>query len=284
MRAFHTFRTKNQSDFTLADFEIFTLILSALEWRRHNGEIFLYTDTTGKNFLADNGLSDLWSGIDTSLDEMDSFGIDEKIFWAGAKLYALSKQPSPCVMIDLDFIVWQPLNFERFGSSVAVIHREGTDLLCYPDKNYFRFKNFTLPDELNWSLEPCNAALVYFGDKNFVERYVEFAFQFMRAANPLPEQSGWDLLPYMVFVEQRWMAMCAELCGVEVKNLSDLAELFGGKQKTFTHIWGYKQFFRDNQSAAEKFCRDCAGRIAHDFPKAAERFSRLPLTKKYFAI
>lgn len=284
MRAFHAFRTKNQSDFALSDFEIFTLILSALEWRRHNGEIFLYTDTTGKNFLADNGLSNLWSGIDTSLDEMDSLGIDEKIFWAGAKLYVLSKQPSPCVMIDLDFIVWQPLNFEQFGSSVAVIHRESTDLICYPDKDYFHFKNFTVPDELNWSLEPCNAALVYFGDKNFVERYVEFAFKFMRAANPLPEQSGWDLLPYMVFVEQRWMAMCAELCGVEVKNLSDLAELFGGKQKTFTHIWGYKQFFRENQSAAEKFCWDCAGRIAHDFPKVAKRFSRLPLIKKYFEV
>ncbi|MBR4904904.1 MAG: hypothetical protein IKZ53_09565 [Selenomonadaceae bacterium] len=283
MRAFHTLRTKNKLDFALVDFEIFTLILSVLEWQKHNGKIFLYTDTTGKNYLANAGLLNLWDGADTSLDEMDSLGIDENIFWAGAKLHALSKQPLPCVMIDLDFIVWQPLNFEQLDSKLAVIHRESCDLLCYPDENYFRFKNFSLPADLDWSVNPCNAALVYFGDKNFVRRYVEFAFEFMKAANPLPEQKGWDLLPYMVFVEQRWMAMCAELCNVEIKSLSHLTELFGGEQKTFTHIWGHKQLFRDNKSAEEKFCRDCAGRIAHDFPEVAEIFSQLALTKKYFA-
>ena len=276
MRAFHTLRTKNKSDFTLADFEILTLILSALEWRQHNGEIFLCTDTTGKNFLSD---LNLWDGVSTALDEMDSLDIDENIFWAGAKLFALSKQPLPCVMIDLDFIVWQPLQFD---SELAVIHRESKDLPCYPDANYFRFKNFALPADLDWSLEPCNAALVYFGDKNFVERYVEFAFEFMRAANPPDNQSGWDLLPYMVFVEQRWLAMCAKLCKVEIQSWSNLTELFG-EQKIFTHIWGYKKFFRENKSAAEKFCRDCAGRIAHDFPQVAENLSRLALTKKHFA-
>ena len=264
MRAFHTLRTKNKADFALADFEIYTLILSALEWKKHNGEIFLCTDTTGKNFFAAAGLSDLWDGVDTSLDEMDALGIGEKVFWAGAKLYALSKQPLPCVMIDLDFIVWRTLNFAPLESKIAVIHRESKDLACYPDKNYFRFKNnFSLPDDLNWTLDPCNAALVYFGEENFVKRYVKFAFEFMRAAAPLPEQ---------VFVEQRWLAMCAELCKVEIKSFSDLAELFGGEQKTFTHIWGYKKFFRENKNAAEKFCRDCAKRIAHDFPQTAEKF------------
>ena len=275
MRAFHTLRTKNKSGFALADFEILTLILSALEWRQHNGEIFLYTDTTGKNFL---GELNLWDGVNTALDEMDSFDIDEDIFWAGAKLFALSKQPLPCVMIDLDFIVWQPLQFD---SKLAVIHRESKNLPCYPDANYFRLKNFALPADLDWSLEPCNAGLVYFGDKNFVNRYVEFAFEFMRAANPPDNQSGWDLLPYMVFVEQRWLAMCAKLCNVEIQSLSNLTELFGG-QKTFTHIWGYKKFFRENKAAAEKFCENCAGRIAHDFPQVAENLSRLALTKKYF--
>lgn len=283
MRAFHTLRTKNRADFALDDFEIFTLILSALEWRRHNGEIFLFTDTAGKNFFDEVGLSDLWNGVDTSLDEMDCFNIDENIFWAGAKLFALQKQPLPCVMMDLDFVVWQTLNFSPNDSSVTVIHRESRDLPCYPDENYFRFKNFSLPTNLNWELDPCNAAFVYFGDKNFVRRYVDFALEFMQAATPPPEQNGWDLLPYMVFVEQRWLAMCAELCGVALKNFSDLPELFGGEQKTFTHVWGYKKIFRENPADAEKFCRDCAGRIVHDFPFAAKKFSRLALTGKFFA-
>ena len=280
MRAFHTLRTKNNLDFKLADFEILTLILSALEWRKHNGEIFLYTDSHGKKILGDAGILEIWDGVDTSLDKMQSLKIDEKIFWAGAKLFALRQQTFPCVMIDLDFIVWRPLDFDEFKSDIAVIHRESTDAPCYPDANYFHFKNnFSLPQNLNWSLEPCNAALVYFGDKNFVNRYCDFAFEFMKAANPYENQSGWDLLPYMVFVEQRWLAMCAENCGVKIHSWSNLFELFGG-QKFFTHIWGHKQILRENPDAAEKFCRDCAARIKHDFPDFAKKLFRRDITFK----
>lgn len=48
MRAFQIFRTKNNPDFQIDDFEIFTIILSVLEWKKFNGEIFLYTDSSGK--------------------------------------------------------------------------------------------------------------------------------------------------------------------------------------------------------------------------------------------
>ena len=274
MRAFHILRTKNNLDFNLADFEIFTLILSALEWRKHNGEIFLYTDSVGKKFLHDAGILEIWNGVETSLDDMQELNIDENIFWAGAKLFALRQQNFPCVMIDLDFIVWRPLDFAQFNSDLAVIHRESTNAPCYPDENFFHFKNnFSLPPNLNWSLEPCNAALVYFGDKNFVKAYTDFAFEFMKSAAPAENQRGWDLLPYMVFAEQRWMAMCAEKCGVTIHSLSNSFELFGG-QKFFTHIWGHKQILRKDSAAAEKFCRDCAGRIKHDFPDWAEKLSR----------
>lgn len=282
MRAFHTLRNKNNSNFKLADFEIFTLILSALEWKKHNGEIFLYTDSTGKKFFQDVGILDIWDGVEISLDKMSDFGIDEKVFWAGAKLLALSQQNFPCVMIDLDFIVWRPLDFAKFNSDIAVIHRESTNAPCYPDENYFHFKNnFSLPKNLNWSLEPCNAALVYFGNENFVKTYCDFAFEFMKNSAPEKNQGGWDLLPYMVFVEQRWMAMCAEKCGVKVHSWANLFELFGG-QKFFTHVWGHKQILRDNPSDAEKFCRDCAGRIKHDFPNWAEKFSTLDKLKNFF--
>lgn len=273
MKAFHTLRTKNNLDFKLADFEILTLILSALEWKKHNGKIFLHTDSVGRKFLQDVGILEIWDGVETSLDEMQTLGIDEKTFWAGAKLFALNLQTFPCVMIDLDFIVWRKIDFAQFNSDVAVIHRESTDIPCYPDKNYFRFKNnFSLPQNLNWSLEPCNTAFAYFGDKNFVKSYCEFAFEFMKSADPTKNQTGWDLLPYMVFVEQRWLAMCAENYGVKVHSLSNLFELFGG-QKFFTHIWGHKQILRENPADAEKFCRDCADRIKHDFPEWAEKFS-----------
>lgn len=283
MRAFHTLRTKNNPDFNLDDFEIFSLILSALEWKKFNGEIFLCADSVGKKFFEEIGIAEIWNGIENSLDEMDGLNIDENIFWAGAKIFALSKQNLPCVSIDLDFILWQPFNFDKFKNEIAVIHRESTNLPCYPDKNYFKFKNnFSLPENLNWSLEPGNAALIYFGNKKFVLEYCNFAFDFMKNSAPDNNQSGWDLLPYMVFVEQRWLSMCAENLGIKIHSLANLPELFGREQNFFTHIWGHKKFLRENPKDAENFCRDCAGRISHDFSKDAEIFSKLDRLKKYF--
>ena len=274
MKAFHTLRTKNGINFS--DFEIFVMILSALKWRERNGEIFMVTDSNGKNFLEEVGILSAWDDAEIFLDEIDALGIDEKIFWAGAKLYALSKIQPPCVMIDLDFIVWRTINFEDFQSDVAVIHREDKNLECYPDENYFRFKeNFTLPP-LNWEVEPCNTALAYFGDKNFVAEYTNFAFDFMK--NVL---SDGDNLKYMVFAEQRWLAMCAEKFGVKIYSLSNLAELFGS-QKSFTHIWGEKKFLRENSQAAEKFCRNCAGRLKKDFPDFTKKISWCERFKRYF--
>ena len=283
MRAFQTLRTRNNPDFQLADFEICTMILSALEWKKYNGEIFLYTDSTGKKILEDAGILEIWDGVYTSLNVMDNLGIDENIFWAGAKIFALAYNPAPCVSIDLDFILWQPLNFDRFKNELAVIHRESKDLPCYPRADFFHFDNdFTFPENLNWNLEPCNAAFVYFGNENFIKKYRDFAFEFMNAAAPYENQNGWDLLPYMVFIEQRWFSMCAEICGVKIHSLSTVSELFSKGQNFYTHIWGYKQFLRENPLEAEKFCRDCAGRIAYDFPNFAENFSKIERFKNFF--
>ena len=50
MRAFHTLSTKYGTErITLHDFELLIMILSALEWKRHNGEIVLHTDKKCKD-------------------------------------------------------------------------------------------------------------------------------------------------------------------------------------------------------------------------------------------
>jgi len=139
-----------------------------------------------------------------------------------------------------------------------------------------------LPQNLNWTLEPCNTAFVYFGNERFMAEYVAFAFDFMRNAAPREIQKGWDLLPYMVFVEQRWFSMCAENCGVKIHSLSTLPELFDGGQNFYTHIWGYKKILRENPFEAENFCRDCAGRISYDFPTFSKNFSSIERFKNYF--
>ena len=275
MKAFHTLRTRE--NFSAADFELFTMILSALKWREKNGSIKLVTDTRGAKYFERLGLSEAWNEIDTSLDEMNALGWNEKIFWAGAKLFALSKQAAPVVMIDLDFIAWQRLDFAPFATNIAVIHREQVNNSIYPDKNFFRLKNGqNLPKNLDWSVEACNTAFAYFGANDFIKRYTDFAFELMTSLDTTD-----DVLTYMVFVEQRWAAMCAALMHREIFSLSSLENLFG-RQKYFTHLWGSKQKFRDDLKASENFCRNCARRIQNDFPSWAEKLRASQWAGKYF--
>lgn len=278
MDAFHTLRVRNPRQFALADFELFVIAISALEWRKHNGFIKLVTDSLGAEYIHKCGLIDVWNSTEILLDEISHLGISENVFWAGAKMYALSQQEVPCVMIDLDFILWKTIEFARFGNDLAVIHREDIYQLTYPSKDFFHFINgWQLPDWLDWSTRPCNGALVYFGSNRFVREYTTFALDFMKNAATKD-----DCLSYMVFAEQRWMAMCAEHLNVPIHELSTLEGLFDRKQKYFTHIWGYKQKLRDNPRKSEDFCRQCARRLAHDFPDYTEKLVQQEWAHKYW--
>ena len=267
MKAFHTLRTHGKN-FSMQDFELLTLILSALEWKKFNGTIKLVTDQIGAEYFQKLGIIEIYDEIEIFLDEIDTLNIDEKIFWAGAKLFALQRQKSPCVMIDLDFIVWQRLNFEPFKNNVAVIHFENVNNYIYPPADHFRFKNnFKFPPALDWTIPACNTAFAYFGANDLIQKYCNFAFEFMQSVDNY--NAG---LTHMVFAEQRWLSMCAKLMNRKIFELSSLNDLFSDRQKYFTHIWGHKQKFRDDQSLAEKFCNDCAKRLKKDFPNEFEKF------------
>lgn len=278
MEAFHTLRVRNEErNFALTDFELLTLAISALEWRKYNGSIKLLTDAAGAEYLYKHGLLDIWDKTEVMLDEMDSLDINEDVFWAGAKIYALSRQNAPTVMIDLDFILWEHINFSQYGRDLAVIHREDIYEPVYPSKDYFKFqKGWQLPNWLDWSTRPCNGALVYFGSQRFLREYTSFSLEFMRKTADKD-----DRLRYMVFAEQRWMAMCAAHLDIPIHELSTLEGLFSRSQKYFTHIWGYKQRLRDKPREAELFCLKCAGRLQHDFSEFAESIKSYTWAGKY---
>ena len=279
MYAFHTLRVRGGNrNFALADFELFTMVISALEWRSLAGFIKLSTDCVGAEYLYKQGLINVWDSVEVTLDEIKSLDIDENVFWAGAKIFALSQQESPCVMLDLDFILWKSIDFERFGMSLAVIHREDIYQPVYPPKEFFCFHHgWQLPNWLDWSARPCNGALVYFGSKRYLREYTRFALEFMQMA-----KAEDDRLSYMVFAEQRWMAMCAEHLNIPIQELSTIEGLFCGKQKYFTHVWGYKQRLRDYPKEADDFCRKCARRIVHDFPDFSEKLMQQEWASRYF--
>ncbi len=284
LRAFHSnwtrpFEVRSPGrQYSVEPFELLTTALSALVWRRENGPIRMVCDTRAKKYYDECGLSFLWDeGVHPILDLIPE-DINPMAFWAGGKLYALSAMPSPCVMIDTDFIVWKPLEPIVAGYDAAAIHREDIMPDIYPGPEAFcQTRNFPLHN-FDWTVNPLNTALSYFGNDSFRRYYTDTAICFMRSS-PKAE----DVLTYMVFAEQRLLAMCAAKYGAKICALSDLPSLFDGTQNGyFTHIWGSKQQMRDEPAFCDDFCRRCASRLQRDFPEEAKRIALVPVLSKYF--
>ena len=87
-------------------------------------------------------------------------------------------------------------------------------------------KSYSLDQVLKW-LDAFDKDEIY---QKLKDLYVKEAMEFIKNS-----EDG-DNLTYMVFAEQRWMAMCADYLSIPIHEFSSLSVLFGGKQKYFTHL------------------------------------------------
>ena len=261
MDAFHIISTapffaKNNGAFALEDFDLFCAVISALEWRRDGSRIFLYCDGPAADYIRNSGLESVWDGLRQEVpDDLD--GIDPEMFWAAGKLLALRRMPAPCAMVDTDLIVWEK---PEFGGELIAAHREDLNPDIYPPLEYFSAPGHSIP-EFSREVLPLNTAFLYMPDNSLKEFYTSQAIAFMKSAESCGER-----LKYMVFAEQRMVAMCAEYTGTPVKTLLEKDFLFFPQDK-YTHLWGAKQQMRDNPGLREEFIWRCIARILRDFPE-----------------
>lgn len=255
------------------DFELLTTILSALMWRRKNGNITMITDTVGAEYYKRTGIDCIWDGIEVLLDTVN---VNPDVFWAAGKLYALSMQKAPIAMIDTDFIVWETLDFDKLGD-VTVIHFEDLYPDVYPPKEYFKMQDYEFDSRFDWNVKACNTAFCVIKNEEALRFYTDEAIKFMRSA----EETD-DRLKYMVFAEQRLLPMCAKVSGAEVSAFSSLSDLFSENEKRFTHTWGMKQQMRDNAALRYDFCKRCINRIVHEYPHMYSIMREIENLKQYF--
>ncbi len=282
MKAFHSFwsapnRLRSGGEVRLADYELLTLMLSALEWRRLNGPIVLATDSAGAAFFERAGLAGLWSeGIDTRLDGMDPVP-DPLRFWAAGKLWALRCESAPCVMLDGDMILWENLD-GRLGGDAVAAHREALDPAVYPDPRTFALaEGYAFPREWDFSLPAANTAFLYLPDDGFKAYYVESAFAFMCALRD-PDA---DPTVAMCFAEQRILPMCAAARGVALRTLLDEGAL--DAQRFVTHLWRHKNTLAASPEQRVAYCLACVQRILSDFPEWESALAANEQTRRYLS-
>ena len=259
--------------YVMEDFELLTMVLSALTWIRYNGEIKIVADKKVLDYLANENLLSIWNGgIELlSIDKIFS----PSTFWAAGKIYALKQQIEPVAVIDIDFIVWNSLDKKLlYAKDIVTAHKEEFNAV-YPPENYFNMdENYSFKG-LSWKVNPYNTAFLYIHDMIFKDYYVAQAINFMRHC----KENKNDVCS-MVFAEQRLLSMCAEQWNLDIGVLMDYMKL--NKQKSFTHIWGYKQVLHSDVLKRKKFCYRCAERIKQDYPEIIPLLSNISKVTEYF--
>lgn len=263
MNAIHVNSTKpffikhKNGDYFIEDFTLYNTVISALMWRKLNGDIFMCTDSLGASYYKKLGLEKVWNGV-LDVIPMDMEGINPEMFWAGGKLLAMREMKGDYALVDEDFIVWKTLTLSK--TAVTVAHREDLMPDVYPDPDLFG-ADFPLLKRLSKSVLPCNTAFLYIPDESFRNFYLSQSIGFMKSS-----ESCSDYLCHMVFAEQRLLAMLCDYSGIEIETLLDKDRLFVA-QDDYTHLWGAKQVLRDNDDYREKFLERCRNRIRTDFPE-----------------
>ena len=281
MKAFHAFwsvpnRLRGGGEIVFPDYELLTMMLSALKWRQKNGSIRMVTDSAGAAFFERAGLDGLWDGgLDTSLD---GFGapLDARVFWAAGKLEALRRTGAPCVMLDTDLILWEDIG-ARCADGVTAAHREELLPEVYPDPRtaFSLDPGYSFPPEWDFSLPAANTAFLYLPDDALRRDYVDEAFRFMAALRG----RGVDPTAAMCFAEQRILPMCAAAKGFAVHSLLRERALDG--QSFATHLWGYKRVLSESPGRRVEYCLTCAARLLRDFPDWADVLAKNSRTRPY---
>ncbi|MCL2637818.1 MAG: hypothetical protein FWD48_05540 [Oscillospiraceae bacterium] len=236
-------------------FDLYNTVLSALTWRKYNGEIVHICDSESAQFYSKLGV---WDAVKPLIPD-DLEGINPQMFWAAGKLLALREVSSPVVMLDKDFIVWKKLDL---GSSIIAAHREDLHSDIYPDVSYFQMKpEYTFNPAFDYSVLPLNTAFLYLPDEDFKQFYVNMAIEFMKSAHDCN-----DNIKYMVYAEQRLLALCADYLKQPVETLLEKDKIFE-LQDDYTHLWGEKQKMRENPEYEREFNARCKARIRRDFPE-----------------
>lgn len=247
--------------FMIEDFELLCTILSALMWRKYNGPIKLYTDRLAYEYYKALDLLDLWDGgVDCDVLENIPSDIDQEIFWACSKIFAIRNEKTPVLMLDTDLIVWDNIVDRLETEKFAVLHRESIGDVYIPFEYLKKPQGYEPDPDWDWSVLPCNTALAYFNDEEFLKYYTDCAVKFMRGNIARPV----ELVSQMVFAEQRIVAMCAAKMNIPIFHFMD--DPFDLSNKTFTHLWGGKSVVRKLEKQRKILCSAMLKKLHQELP------------------
>ena len=262
MLGIHTVSTRPKrgeiSYINMKKYELMTMILSCLYWKKYEGEIKLYCDTNFYDYICDLGLLWLWDSIDT--DVMDNLpeDIDYDTYWAFPKMIVNSLQTTEFCNLDLDFFSRIKIDYEDYD--LVASHIELADRIEYFYPQYME----GIPDK------SYNVCFLKVSDLETYKEYFDFALRFVLKSPSKKEGSHKASL--MIFVEQRLLYKFFEDKKTRVLEESiydsNIPDFVGERKDEYFHLWNLKEDFLDGFEELKEFYTESLDyEILKNFPK-----------------
>jgi len=211
---------ESMETYSMFNFELLHFILSALMYKKHIGEIHLYTDDTFKSYLEKLGYDIYWDKIDTSkTKQFNKLNINSVNNWTAFKTWLIGELECPFVLLDHDNLIYTPIPNELWDADVRFAHLEEINPYYYPDKDELKVEGFKYDDDWNWDDEVCNTSILYFNNPAFKKKYADKAMQFELLNNI--QDPHLSQVQYL-FADQRLLMMMMKTENIEWGTFSNL--------------------------------------------------------------
>jgi len=296
-----------RSDDIFSDYYLLTMLLCAIQWKLlHKMPIKLYADNNAFSYLDRYDLIGIWDSYDTATCGDLEGKIDYTCFFSAGKFYAYLSESAPCLILDLDLIVWADLIPYLSNMEAGFTHWEAIspETYWYCSKNKLTLPiGYRFPRDWNWNLDAANTSVVYFSDDRLKNYYAEQAIKYM-ADNVV----GGDfclIKPELLFADQRLLPICADELGLlsRTKPFIDTVWIPSDgtfnrpdpelgwwhfyeldNQPLFTHIWIAKQAIEKNQKYRNYYCHTLLDLIFARRPDLEASLARIPCLEKHLRL
>jgi hypothetical protein len=209
---------KKMVDYYMPDHKLIVLMLSAINWKRFYGEVVLYTDDKMVEFLKRTGIYDLhlWDEINTDVVNNIPKVIDPNIYWAGAKLFAISQIEPPFATVDVDMWYKQYYEFD-FSLDLMYFHREDRTYPYYPPPHLIIEKQPKI--DTSKPSYAMNVATLFVNNKELLKEYTDLAIEYMIQPEHNIKKTYDEFSIRMVFAEQILLPLLVNERGYKSKPI-----------------------------------------------------------------
>lgn len=276
---------KNEN-FKMYDWELLHFALSALEYRRLNGPIILFTDDIFYDYLKRLDFAKFWDYIDTEkYKKFKKLNIVPENNWTAFKTWLIGEIPSPFLLFDHDNVIHTKIPKPLFDIDVRFAHLELINPYYYPNQDEMDVEGFEFDPLWDWNSHISNTCMLYFNNDEFKNTYSKKALEFEQKNTTTDKRL--QSVQYL-FADQRLLILMLKRHNIKYGQFSNKIwkpitepgeERFKPYKNepfvdeiVFDHTWGHKHTLIEKEEARFAYKKRHLEHISKTHPEHYSQF------------